>query len=181
MHCRCNSSCAQLCNAAPALEIDRKFARQANNVLSQNETHITSWNCHWAFALWITSFDCQYWCAPFNIINSSTCKQYWNYIDRELSRQSMSRFQYSLKLCFSKAFTQGWLDAVCENDSEWKKRLVNCLHFVMAWTPHLSGETRRLSFEVQLACFVIIFLGPRGPLALPLVGLSRPVRPFRVR
>ena len=28
--------------AAPALEIDRKFARQANNVLSQNETHITS-------------------------------------------------------------------------------------------------------------------------------------------
>ena len=78
MHCRCNSSCAQLCNAAPALEIDRKFARQANNVLSQNETHITSWNCHWAFALWITSFDCQYWCTPFNIINSSTCKQYWN-------------------------------------------------------------------------------------------------------
>ena len=28
--------------AAPALDIDRKFARQANNVLSQNETHITS-------------------------------------------------------------------------------------------------------------------------------------------
>ena len=28
--------------ADPALEIDRKFARQANNVLSQNETHITS-------------------------------------------------------------------------------------------------------------------------------------------
>ena len=151
MHGRCNSSCSQqLCS--PRSRNRQKICQ------TSKQCFVPKWNAHniMKLSLSFCALNNKLWLSilmrtiqhhqQFNLWAILKC------LATDLLRQSRSTFQYSLKLCFSKAFTQGWLDAVCENDSEWKKRLVNCLHFVMAWTPHLSGETRRLSFEVQLLC-----------------------------